>query len=196
MTGGFPSQRASDAKLFPCIDVIIYLHFVNKTLFEISVQISRDTAGRRELITDYLGSSLVSAEIITLNVLQVSAKLFRTLRIYHLYRQCLPYFVVNTGLDTNGCPLGNSKFILQSDNLNICLWLSACQVEKIIKLAWSVSHNVIGAIDNVSISCGHILAFAGLLSLCTLCYHLILWMKNCPVTCIGHDWDYQRWLLW
>ena len=36
-----------------------------------------------------------------------------------------------TGLDTNGCPLGNSKFILLSDNLNICLWLSACQVEKI-----------------------------------------------------------------
>ena len=38
---------------------------------------------------------------------------------------------LNTGLDTNGCPLGNSKFILLSDNLNICLWLSACQVEKI-----------------------------------------------------------------
>ena len=36
-----------------------------------------------------------------------------------------------TGLDTNGCPLGNSKFILLSDNLNICLWLSDCQVEKI-----------------------------------------------------------------
>ena len=35
------------------------------------------------------------------------------------------------GLDTNGCPLGNSKFISLSDNLNICLWLSACQVEKI-----------------------------------------------------------------
>ena len=35
------------------------------------------------------------------------------------------------GLDTNGCPLGNSKFILLSDNLNICLWLSACQVEEI-----------------------------------------------------------------
>ena len=35
------------------------------------------------------------------------------------------------GLDTNGCPLGNSKFILLSDNLNICLWLSAGQVEKI-----------------------------------------------------------------
>ena len=36
-----------------------------------------------------------------------------------------------TGLDTNGCPLGNSKFTLLSDNLNICLWLSVCQVEKI-----------------------------------------------------------------
>ena len=76
-----------------------------------------------------------------------------------------------SGLDTNGCPLGNSKFILLSDNLNICLWLSACQVEKIIKLAWSASHNVIGAVDNVNISCGHILFFAGLLSLYTLCYH-------------------------
>ena len=36
-----------------------------------------------------------------------------------------------TGLDTNGCPLGNSKIILLSDNLNICLWLSACLVEEI-----------------------------------------------------------------
>ena len=43
------------------------------------------------------------------------------------------------GLDTNGCPLGNSKFILVSDNLNICLWLSACQVKKInqINNPWS-----------------------------------------------------------
>ena len=42
-------------------------------------------------------------------------------------------------LDTNGCPLGNSKFILVSDNLNICLWLSACQVKKInqINNPWS-----------------------------------------------------------
>ena len=83
-----------------------------------------------------------------------------------LNASCIP------GLDTNDCPLGNSKFILLSDNLNICLWLSACQVEKIIKLAWPVSHNVIGALDNVNISCGHILqtfAFAGLLSIYTLC---------------------------
>ena len=43
-----------------------------------------------------------------------------------------------TGLDTNACPLGNSKFILLSDKLNICLWLSACQVEKInhINSSW------------------------------------------------------------
>ena len=41
------------------------------------------------------------------------------------------YRYIYTGLDTNGCPLGNSKFTLLSDNLNICLWLSACQVEKI-----------------------------------------------------------------
>ena len=39
-----------------------------------------------------------------------------------------------TGLDTNGCPLGSSKFILLSDNLNICLWLSACQVEKMYQI--------------------------------------------------------------
>ena len=82
-----------------------------------------------------------------------------------------------TGLDTNGCPLGNSKLILLSDNLNICLWLSACQVEKIIELAWScwsTSNNVIGALDNVNNSCGHILqnfVFVGLLSIYTLCYH-------------------------
>ena len=46
---------------------------------------------------------------------------------------------LRAGLDTNGCPLGNSKFILLSDNLNICLWLSACQVEKINQLnnSWS-----------------------------------------------------------
>ena len=35
-------------------------------------------------------------------------------------------------LQTNGFSLGNySKFILLSDNLNICLWLSICQIEKI-----------------------------------------------------------------
>ena len=46
----------------------------------------------------------------------------------------------NSGLDTNGCPLRNSKFILLSDNLNICLWLSACQVDKInqkVLLGWT-----------------------------------------------------------
>ena len=52
------------------------------------------------------------------------------------WRNCRPD---DAGLDTNGCPLGNSKFILLSDNLNICLWLSACQVEKINQLnnSWS-----------------------------------------------------------
>ena len=45
----------------------------------------------------------------------------------------------HSGLDTNGCPFGNSKFILLSDNLNVCLWLSACQVEKIIQLNNSLS---------------------------------------------------------
>ena len=44
------------------------------------------------------------------------------------------YMIPDAGLDTNGCPLGNSKFILLSDNLNICLWLSACQVEKICQI--------------------------------------------------------------
>ena len=47
--------------------------------------------------------------------------------------------ITMSGLDTNGCPLGNSKFILLSDNPNICLWLSDCQVEKINQLnnSWS-----------------------------------------------------------
>ena len=44
------------------------------------------------------------------------------------------------GLDTNGCPLGNSKFILLSDNLNICLWLSACQVENIDEITSLIYH--------------------------------------------------------
>ena len=51
----------------------------------------------------------------------------------------LPQIYYYTGLDTNGCPLGKSKFILMSDNLNICLWLSACQVEKINQLNYSWS---------------------------------------------------------
>ena len=48
-------------------------------------------------------------------------------------------YLANAGLDTNGCPLGNSKFILLSDNLNKCLWLFACQVEKIDQMnnSWS-----------------------------------------------------------
>ena len=52
---------------------------------------------------------------------------------------CIVLFLSIAGLDTNGCPLGNSKFILLSDNLNICLWLSACQVEKINQIdnSWS-----------------------------------------------------------
>ena len=44
----------------------------------------------------------------------------------------LAYMGLLAGPNTNGCPLGISKFILLSDNLNICLWLSACQAEKII----------------------------------------------------------------
>ena len=47
-----------------------------------------------------------------------------------------------TGLDTNGCPLGNSKFTLLSDNLNICQWLSACQVEKIYQNQIQIDTNV------------------------------------------------------
>ena len=50
--------------------------------------------------------------------------------VHSLYwHMCISYYYI-AGLDANGCPLGNSKFILLSDNLNICLWLSACQVEK------------------------------------------------------------------
>ena len=57
------------------------------------------------------------------------------------------------GLDTNGCPLGNSKFILLSDNLNICLWLSAGQVEKIdqINNPWSTIYSFIR--DRVKLTC-------------------------------------------
>ena len=101
---------------------------------------------------------------------------------------CIAKLPRNTGLDTNGCPLGNSKFILLSDNLNICLWLSACQVEEMIELAWSASHNVIGALDNVHISCGHILqnfAFVGLLSIYTLCYHFSSLSSSCVVIALS-----------
>ena len=49
---------------------------------------------------------------------------------------------VKSGLDTNGCPLGNSKFTLLSDNLNICQWLSACQVEKIYQNQIQIDTNV------------------------------------------------------
>ena len=58
--------------------------------------------------------------------------LFNSLRL----RQYIP------GLDTNGCPLGNSKFTLLSDNPNICLWLSACQVEKIYQNQIQIDTNV------------------------------------------------------
>ena len=54
------------------------------------------------------------------------------------------------GLDTNGCPLGNSKFTLMSDNLNICLWLSACQVGKIYQNQIQIDtyvHNSIRDLD-------------------------------------------------
>ena len=65
----------------------------------------------------------------------ISTEQFQSL----LHCKCEANPNTNTGLDTNGCPLGNSKFILLSDNLNICLWLSACQVEKInqINNSWS-----------------------------------------------------------
>ena len=56
------------------------------------------------------------------------------------YITVLNYKWAYSGLDTNGCPLGNSKYILLSDNLNICLWLSACQVEKINQLNNSCSN--------------------------------------------------------
>ena len=61
----------------------------------------------------------------------------------------LSTLIQTTGLDTNGCPLGNSKFILLSDNLNICPWLSACQVEKIdqINNAWSTINKRLSQFD-------------------------------------------------
>ena len=55
----------------------------------------------------------------------------------------------HTGLDTNGCPLGNSKFILLSDNLNICLWLSACQFGKMnqVNNSWSTIYQQLSQPD-------------------------------------------------
>ena len=54
----------------------------------------------------------------------------------------------HAGLDANGCPLGNSKLILLSDNLNRCLWLSACQVEKIDEInPWSIIYQWLSQLD-------------------------------------------------
>ena len=55
------------------------------------------------------------------------------------------------GLDTNGCPLGNSKFTLLSDNLNISLWLSACQVEKIQQNQMKIDTNVYNPINDLDV---------------------------------------------
>ena len=61
----------------------------------------------------------------------------------------VPYAI--PGLDTNGCPLGNSKFTLLSDNLNICLWLSACQVEKIYQNQIQIDTNVDNPISDLDV---------------------------------------------
>ena len=55
------------------------------------------------------------------------------------------------GLDTNGCPLGNSKFTLLSDNLNISLWLSACQVEKIQQNQMKIDTNVYNPTNDLDV---------------------------------------------
>ena len=55
------------------------------------------------------------------------------------------------GHDTNGCPLGNSKFTLLSDNLNICLWLSACQVEKIYQNLMQIDTNVYNPTNDLDV---------------------------------------------
>ena len=67
-------------------------------------------------------------------------------------------FRTHSRLDTNGCPLGNSKFILLSDNLNICLWLSACQVQKInqINNYWSTIYQRLGQPEATFRKCKHI----------------------------------------
>ena len=55
------------------------------------------------------------------------------------------------GLDTNGCPLGNSKFTLLSDNLNMCLWLSACQVQKIYQNKIQIDTNVYNPTNDLEV---------------------------------------------
>ena len=71
-----------------------------------------------------------------------------------MYPPHVRLITTNAGLDTNGCPLGNSKFILLSDNLNMCLWLSACQVEKIdqINNPWSTIYQRLSQLD---LQCTH-----------------------------------------
>ena len=82
-------------------------------------------------------SSVVQVHLEGLRWLADGDRCFRAiLNIVKLRSVCefdttCPWVKSNAGLDTNGCPLGNSKFTLLSDYLNICLWLSACQVENI-----------------------------------------------------------------
>ena len=57
----------------------------------------------------------------------------------------------STGLDTNGCPLGDSEFTLLSDNLNICLWLFACQIKKIDQNLIQIDTNVYTPISDLDI---------------------------------------------
>ena len=59
--------------------------------------------------------------------------------------------ITTSGLDTNGCPLGNSKFTLLSDNLNISLWLSACQVEKIQQNQMKIDKNVYNPTNDLDV---------------------------------------------
>ena len=94
----------------------------------------------------------ISQEIFKISILDMSLKMTNPTLQQHFpvaneltplagfhFTHDIPSSKSMTGLDTNGCPLGNSKFILLSDNPNICLWLSACQVEKSNQLndSWS-----------------------------------------------------------
>ena len=67
--------------------------------------------------------------------------MFLTLNMLNCFKNYKRYIHIS-GLDISGCLLGNSKFTFLSDNLSICQWLSACQVEKIYQNQIQVGINV------------------------------------------------------
>ena len=97
--------------------------------------------------------------ICVLFIFCVSWYLYTCIYVYiytstYIYLHIYVYTLYISGLDTNGCPLGNSKFILLSDNLNICLWLSDCQVEKIDQINnpwWTIYYRL----SQLDLQCTH-----------------------------------------